>query len=105
MLLFGLFVYVHACLYVCGVCGGEMGGIRGGEIGRIGIHATIFSRFFFVFLHSCEIQRTHGALQHMHTLAYKDEYVYVLVYAHVRTRDFDRGSTSSEGLEVSEVWV
>ena len=46
-------------------------------------------------------------LTHMHTFAYKDEYVYVLVYAHVHTRDFDQGflELSSEGLEVSEVRV
>jgi hypothetical protein len=38
-------------------------------------------------------------LTHMHTFAYKDEYVYVLVYAHVHTRDFDQGF-----LEVQKGW-
>ena len=85
-------MYMHVCMSV-EFCGGEMGGIRAGEIGRIEFMKYIF--FIFLYFYTCvNTQRfivRMPVLTHMHTFAYKDEYVYVLVYAHVHTRDFDQG--------------
>ena len=62
-------MFMHVCMSV-EFCGGEMGGIRAGEIGRIEFMKYIFFLYFFVFLHMCEYIEIHSTHARSYTYAY-----------------------------------